>query len=138
MSPEGDIADLNVELGYRRVGTVNFAAAVRADSCFFLPTSEEDPRHETACSDSRRAPEAWCSWTGTMQAHIPTRLLTLLSNTPQTKECSSGSPHPIIHRGPLRVCRGWRAVLLRGAVHDGRKDQAFPKPLSSEAHHVVA
>ena len=85
MSPEEDIADLNVELGYRRVGTVDFAAAVRADSYNFLPTSEDGPRHETACSDSRRAPEAWCSRKGTMQAHIPTRLLTLLSNTPQTK-----------------------------------------------------
>ena len=31
-------------------------------------------------SDSRRAPEAWCSWTGTLQAQIPTQLLTLLSS----------------------------------------------------------
>ena len=36
----------------------NFLGAVRADSRMFPPTSEEDPRLETAGSDSRRAPEA--------------------------------------------------------------------------------
>ena len=118
--PEGDIADANVQRGYRRVGTVGFdhlSGAIRADSCVFPPTSEEDPRRETAGSASRRAPEvgcsskgtpqahsaeAWSSQTGTLQAQIPTRPFTLLSDTPQTKRCCSGSPHPIFHRGPLR------------------------------------
>ena len=130
--------------GYRRVGTVgfcHFSGAVRADSRVFPPTSKEDPRRETAGSDSRRASEAWCSRTGTLQARIPKRLLTLLSNTPQTKWCRSDSPHPIFHRGPL--CRlSWTTchILARSSflVCDGRKDQAFPRPSSSGARYVVA
>ena len=75
-------------------------------------------------SDSNRAPEARCSRTG-LQANLPRpgvpglghcrpklptrlptdwhrRLLTPLSNTPQTKWCCSGSPRPIFRSGPLR------------------------------------
>ena len=97
----GHCRPTNVQRGYRRVGTVGFcyfSGAVRADCRVFPPTSEEDPRQETTGADSRRAPEAWCSQTGTLEAQIPTWLLTLVSNTPQTKWCYSGSPHPIFHR----------------------------------------
>ena len=137
---EGDIADPNVQRGYRRVDTVgfcHFSGSIRADSRVFPSTSEEDPRRETTGSDSRRSPEAWCSRKGTFQAQIPTRLLILLSNTPQTKWCCSGSPHPIFTVGPFVVCRRRRAIYLRGAVHDGRQDQAFPRPSSRRAHHVA-
>ena len=82
MSPEGDVAEPNVQEGYQRVGPVgvcHFPVAVRADSRVFPPTSEEDRRREPAGSDSRRALEAWCSRTETLQAQIPTRLFTLLS-----------------------------------------------------------
>ena len=68
----------------------------------FPQREKHDPRRETTGWDSRRAPEAWCSRTGTLQAHIPTRRLILLSNTPQTKWCYHGSRHPIFHRDPLR------------------------------------
>ena len=105
---------------------------------FFRQRAKKDPRRDTTGSDSRRAPEAWCSRMGTLQAQIPTRLLTLLSNTPQTKRCYSGSPYPISTVVPFVVCRRRRAIFLRGAVHDGRKDQAFPRPSSSGAHHVVS
>ena len=131
----------NVQRGYRRVGTVgfcHFSGAVRADSRIFPSTSEQGPGRETTGSDSRRAPEAWCSRTGTLRAQIPTRLLTLLSNTPQTKLCYLAAPILFSTVVPFVVCRGQRAILLRGAVHDGRKDQAFPRPSSSGAHHVVA
>ena len=39
----------------------HFSSVIRAESRVFPPTSEEDPRQETAGSDSRRAPEACCS-----------------------------------------------------------------------------
>ena len=45
----------------------HFSGAVRADSWVFPPTSEEDPSRETVGSDSRRAPEAWCSRKETLQ-----------------------------------------------------------------------
>ena len=137
----GNCRPTNVQRGYRRVATVglcHFSGAVRADYRAFPPTSEEDPRQETAGSDSRRAPEVWCSQTRTLQTHIPTRPLTFLSNTPQTKWCCSGSPILFSTVVPFVVCRGRRATFLRGAVHDGQKDQAFPRPSSDGAHHVVA
>ena len=140
--PEGDIAGPNVERGYRRVGTVgfcHFSDAVRADSRVLPPTSEEDPRRETTGSDSRCAPEAWCSRTRTLQAQIATRLLTLLSNTQHTKSgVVLAAPILFSTVVPFVVCRGRRAIFLRGAVHDGRKDQALPRPSSSGAHHVFA
>ena len=98
----------------------HFSGAVRANSRVFPPMSEEDPRRETAGSDSRRAPEAWCSRTETLQAQIPTRLLTLLSTTSQTEFCRSGSPYPIFHRVSFVVCRGRRVIFLHGAVYDDR------------------
>ena len=73
-----------------------------------------------------------------IEALIQTRLLTLLSNTPQTKWFCSGSPHPIFYHVPFVVCRGRRATFVRGAVYDGRKVQYFSRPSSSGAHNVVA
>ena len=59
--PEGDIADPNVQRGYRRVGTVDFchfSGSVGADSCVFSLTSKEDLGREIKGSDLRRALEA--------------------------------------------------------------------------------
>ena len=64
-------------------GFDHMSGAVRADSCVFSSTIEADPMRDIAGSDSRRAPEAWCPRTGTLQAEIPTRLLTLLLNFQQ-------------------------------------------------------
>ena len=91
--PEGDIANPQMSNEATDVGFCHFSGAVRAYSRAFPPTSEENPRRDTTGSDSRRAPEAWCSWTGTLQAQISTQVLTLLSNTPQPKWCYSCSPH---------------------------------------------
>ena len=79
-----------------------FRAQLERILAFFRQRAKKNPRREATGSDSRRAPEAWCSRTGTLQAQIPTRLLILLSNAPQTKWCYFGSPHPIFHRCPLR------------------------------------
>ena len=79
-----------------------FRAPLERILALFRQRGKKDPRRETTGSDSRRAPEAWCSQTGALQAQIPRRLLILLSNIPQTAWCCSGSPHPIFHRGPLR------------------------------------
>ena len=131
----GNCRPTKVQRGYRRVGTVGFClfmGAVRADSRAFPPISEQDPRPETTGSDLRHAPEAWCSRTGTLQSHIPTQLLTLLLNTQQTKWCCSGSPILFFTVVPFVVCRGRRAIFLLGAIYDGKKDQAFPRPSSSE------
>ena len=45
--------------------------AIRADSCVFLPMSEEGLMRVTTGSDSRRAPEARCSCNGISQAQLP-------------------------------------------------------------------
>ena len=131
----------------------SFFGAARAAFYEFPPASEEDQRRETPGSGSHLAPEAWCSRTGTLhsqraedwcfqkgtlQAQISTRLLTVLSNTPQPKWCYSGSPYPIFHRGFLRRLSWTTYHILARSRHDGRKDQAFPRPSSSGAHHVVA
>ena len=118
--PEGDIADPQMS----NEATDGFAPSVfdifrtplERILALFCQGAKKDPRRDTTGSDSRRAPEAWCSWTGTLQAQISTRLLTLLSNTPQPKWCYSGSPHPIFHRGPLRRLP-WTTIFLRGAVY---------------------
>ena len=46
----------------------SFSGAARAASYEFPPASEENPRRETAGSDSHLAPEAWCSRKWTLQA----------------------------------------------------------------------
>ena len=51
-------------------------------------------------------PEAWCFRTGTLQAHILARFLTILSNTPQRKWCCSGSPIIFFTMVPFVVCHG--------------------------------
>ena len=140
--PGGDIADQ--QMSYE--ATDGLAPSVFAISwaqlerifALFRQRAKKNPRRETTGSDSRRAPEAWCSRTGTLQAQIPTRLLTLLLNIPQTKCCYSGCTILFSTVVPFVVCRGRRAIFLCGAVHDGRKDQAFPRPSSNGAHHVVA
>ena len=84
----GHCRPTNVQRGYGRVGTVDFchfSGAVRADFPPFPPTSEERPDARNHGSDSRRVPNFLFSRTGILQAQIPTRRLTLLSNTPQTK-----------------------------------------------------
>ena len=71
MFPEGDIADPNVQRGYRRVATSvldSFSGAARAASYELPPASEGDPRRETPGSDSYLAPEAWSPRKGTLQA----------------------------------------------------------------------
>ena len=103
----------NVKRGYRRVGTVgccHFRAQLERILALFRQRAKKDPRRGTTGWDSRRAPEAWCSRTGTLQAQIRTPL-TLLSNTPQTW-CYSGSPHPTFHRGPLRRLPWTRCHIL--------------------------
>ena len=137
----GHCKPTNVQRGYRRVGTVGFSrlsGAVFSDYRAFPPTSEErlEARNHgfgfASCSRGLVFPD------GDMLAQIPARLLTLLPNTPQTEWCYSGSPYPISTVVPFVVCCGRRAIFLRGEVHDGRKDQAFRRPSSSGAHHVVA
>ena len=98
-------------------GFDHFSGAVRADSRVFPSTSEEDPKRETAGSDSRRAREAWCSRSRILHAQIPTRLLTLPLKTFRTKWYRSGSPHSIFHRGPLRHL-SWttRHILARSSI----------------------
>ena len=61
----------------------------------FSANERRRPNEEITGSDSRRAPEVWCFRTATVQVPIPTQRLILLSNTPQTKWCFSGRPHPI-------------------------------------------
>ena len=128
---------------------------------FFSPTSEAGTGRDPTGLNSHRAPEtwgsrkgtlqdqspeAWCSRTGTLQAKFPTqlsngwhyRLLTLLSNTPRTKWCCSGSPCPIFAVVSFVLCRGRRVIFLRGAVHDDRNRLGFLKTiLRSGAHDVV-
>ena len=62
-------------------------------------------------------------------ARLPTgwhsRLLMLLSNTPQIMWCCSGSPVLLFAVVAFVVCRRRRVIFLRGAVYDGRKGQAF-------------
>ena len=74
---------------------------------------------------------------GTLQAQFTPRLFDP-SLEYSTKWCCSVSPHPISTVVPFVVCRGRRAIFLHGTVHDGRKDQAFPRPSSSGAHDFVA
>ena len=88
--------------------------------------------------DWHRAPEAWCSRTGTLLPRIPTWLLTLLSNTPQTKCDCSGTLILFSAVVPFVGCHGRREILLRRAVHDCRNHQAFPRPPKRGAHHAVA
>ena len=78
-----------------------FRAQLERIHALFRQRAKKHPRRETTVLDSRRAPVAWCSRTGTLRAQISTGRLTLISNTPQTKRSYSGSPHPIFHRGPL-------------------------------------
>ena len=96
----------NVQRGCRRVGTFglgHFSGAVRADSRAFPPTSEERPEARNhafgfaSCSRGLVFPDGDIAG-----PNFPTRRLTLISSTPQTKWCYSGSPHPIFHRGPIR------------------------------------
>ena len=47
------------------------SGAVRAASGDFSPKSDGDTARETVGPDSHRAPEAWCSRRGTLQAQIP-------------------------------------------------------------------
>ena len=108
-------------------GFYPFSGAVRAASFDFSPKSKEDTKRKTASLDSHRAPEAWCSQKGTLQAQnaeawghcrpefptrLPTdwhrRLLTLVSNTPWTKWCGSGSPGFFFAVAPFVVCCGRR------------------------------
>ena len=53
------------------------------------------------------------------------RLLNLLSNTPQTTWCCSGSPVLLFAVVPFIVCRRRRVIFLGEAGDDGRKGQAF-------------
>ena len=103
--------------GWHRRCLAVFRAQLEGMFDHFPSTSERDPRRETAGSDLHHAPEAWCSrrgalqaqrdkgwcsWTGILHAKILTRLLIVLSNTPQTEWYCPGSPHPILHLDPLR------------------------------------
>ena len=64
-------------------------------------------------------------------ARLPTGwLLILLSNTPQIMWCCSGSPVLFAAVVAFVVCRRRRVIFLRGAVCDGRKGQAFLRPVS--------
>ena len=101
-----------------------FRAQLERIFALFRQLDKTDPRRDTTGSDSRRAPEAWCSSTGTLQAQIPTWLLTLLSNTPHD---ILAAPILLSTVVPFVVCRGRRAIFLRCAVHDGLKDQVFPR-----------
>ena len=96
----------------------HFSGAVRACSCVFPPTSEEDPKQETTGSDSRHLPEVWCSRERTTRAQSAeawcSRTETLHAKNFNTAcnpslEYSTDKvalfwqpPHPIFHSGPLR------------------------------------
>ena len=98
----GDIADPNVQQGYRRVGTVRFcffSGAARAASYEFPPTSEEDPRRETPGSDSHLAPEHWCSRKGTLQAQ-------------RAEDWCSQKGTLQAHKYPTRLPTGWHRLFL--------------------------
>ena len=105
--PEGDIADPQMSNeatdGLAPSVFAIFRAQLARILALFHQRAKKDPRRETTGSDSRRAPEAWCSRTGTLQPQIPTRLFTLLSDTPQTTWCYSGRPHPIFHPSSFAV-----------------------------------
>ena len=73
-------------MGWHRPFYTRFMGTVRVASCEFPPASDEDPKRETAGSDSHYAPEAWCSrkaipqaqsavdrcfQTGTLQTQMP-------------------------------------------------------------------
>ena len=88
--------------GWHRRFLPFFQAHLEQILVLFRQRAKKDPTRDTTGSDWGRAPVAWYSRTGTLKAQIATRLLTLLSNTPQTKWCYSRSPHPILHRGPPR------------------------------------
>ena len=139
--PEGDIADPQTSNeatdGLSPSIFDIFWAQLERILALFRQRAKKDPRRETTGSDSRRAPEAWCSRTRTLQAQIQTRLLTLLSNIPQSGIILA-APILFFTVVAFAVCRGRCAIFLRGAVHDSRNDQAFPRPSSSGAHHVVA
>ena len=129
-----------------------FSIAARAASYEFPPASKEDPRQKKAGSDSHHAPEAWCSrkrplqapragnWCsrmGTLQAQIPTRLMTLLSNTPHTNWCCPGILHSIFHRGPLCRLSWTTSNILAWSSIQWPKRSGFLKTSSVGAHHVV-
>ena len=87
--PEEDIEDPQISNGVIDGLAPSFLVIFRGQLegilAFFLPTSEERPDARNHGSDSRRVPNVSFSRTGTLQAQNPTRRLTLLSNTPQTK-----------------------------------------------------
>ena len=88
-SQKGDIADPQMSNeatdGLAPSVFAIFRAQLERIFALFRQRAKKDPRRDTTGSDSRCAPKACCSWTGTLQVQIPTRLLTLVSNTPQTK-----------------------------------------------------
>ena len=117
-----------------------FRAQLERILALFRQRVTKDPGRETTGSDSRRAPEAWCSRTGTLHAQIPTRFLTLLSDTPQTKWCYSGSPHPIFHRGPLRRFPWTTCHILARSSTRWPKRPGFSKTIEqwgSSCHRLV-
>ena len=67
--PEGDIADPNVQRGYRRVGTVGVGLFIGCIEGGFLRVSASEgggPEVRNPGSESHRAPEAWRSRKGTL------------------------------------------------------------------------
>ena len=87
--PSWDIADPQMSNGAADGLTpsvlVIFRAQLERILAVFRQRAKKDPRRETTGSNLRRASEALCSRAGTLQAHIPTRLLTLLLSTLQTR-----------------------------------------------------
>ena len=132
---------INVQRGYRRVGTVgfcHFSGAVIVDSRAVPPTSEERPeaRHHgfgfASCSRGLVFLGGDIVGTNFNTAFDPS----LEYST--DKVVLLAAPILFFTVVPFAVCRGRRTIFLRGAAHDGRKDQVVARPSSSGAHHVVA
>ena len=78
MFPEGDIAYPQmyneVTDGLARSDFSIFRAHLERILALIRQRAKKDPRRDTTGSDLRRAPVAWFSRTGTLQAQIPARL----------------------------------------------------------------
>ena len=112
----------NVQRGYRRVGIVGFcffSGAVRADSRAFPPTIEERPEARyhgfgfASCSRGLVVPYGDIADPNSNTAFDPSLIL--------HRQSGFILAAPILFSTvvPFVVCRGRRAIFLRGAAHDG-------------------
>ena len=125
--PEGDIADPNAQRGYRRVAIISVGLFFGCSEGGILrvPTaSEEDPRRETAGSNSHHVPEARCSRKGTVQPQRAADWCSLKGTlqTQMSNELPTGW-----HRRFLTIFRAPLERILAFSA-DGRKKTRGEKP----------